>query len=118
DSLTIFHHQYLMAQLVKLILIKGGEEKYKQYKFYNFSALKRQTKISRNGLHYYSTRVTLVFSCPDQGFIDYFLKNLFDFPQIEVGNLVLIPEAVEREEYRSEERRVGKEEREQSTRES
>ena len=94
-----FHHQYLLAQLVKGIVIKGGEEKYKNYNFYNFSGLKGQTKISRNGLHYYSTRVTLVFSCPDQNFVDYFLKNLFEFPQIEVGNLVLIPEGVEREEY-------------------
>lgn len=98
-SFVPFHHQYLLAQLVKGIIVKGGEERFKSFNFYNFSGLKGQTKISRNGLHYYSSRVTLVFSCPDKEFVDYFLKNLFSFPQIEVGNLVLIPEGVEKEEY-------------------
>lgn len=96
-SFVPFHHQYLLAQLVKGIILKGGEEKYKDYTFYNFSGLKGQTKVSRNGLHFYSSRITLVFSCPDQEFVDYFLKILFTFPQVEVGNLVIIPEGVERE---------------------
>jgi CRISPR-associated endoribonuclease Cas6 len=94
-----FHHQYLLAQIVKGIIIQGGNEKFRDYTFYNFSGLKGQTKVSRNGLHYYSSRVTLVFSCPDREFINYFLKKLFTFPQIEVGNLVLIPEGVEKEEH-------------------
>jgi CRISPR-associated endoribonuclease Cas6 len=42
--------------------------------------------------------VTLVFSCINKDFIDYFIKNLFEFPQIEIGNLNLIPEIVEEEE--------------------
>ena len=93
-----FHHQFLLAQLIKGILIRGGEDRYKDYGFYNFSGLKGQTKISRNGLHFYSSRVTLVLSSINQDFIDYFLKELFKFPQIEVGNLVLVPEEVEKEE--------------------
>ncbi len=92
-----FHHQYLLAQLIKGILLKGGKEKYFNYTYYNFSGLKGQTKISRNGLHYFSSRVTLVLSSLNKDFIDYFVTNLFDFPQVEVGNLTLIPESVEEE---------------------
>lgn len=93
-----FHHQYLLAQLVKGIILNGGNKEYKDFSYYNFSGLKGQTKISRNGLHFYSNRVTLVLSCPDQGFVNYFLQKMFEFPQIEIGNLQLIPEGVEREE--------------------
>ena len=93
-----FHHQYLLAQMVKGIIMQGNDKAYNDYEFYNFSGLKGQTKISRNGLHYYSSRVTLVFSSPDKGFIDYFLKHLFALPQVELGNLILIPEFVEQEE--------------------
>lgn len=93
-----FHHQYLLTQLIKGVLLKGGREEYFYYKGYNFSGLKGQTKISRNGLHFFSSRVTLVLSCLDKDFVDYFVKNVFDFPQLEVGNLTLIPEAVEEEE--------------------
>ena len=92
-----FHHQYLLAQLIKGIIIKGGKKEFYDYSFYNFSGLKGQTKISRNGLHFYSSRVTLVFSSVSEVFLNYFLQNLFSFPQIEVGNLVLIPEGVEKE---------------------
>lgn len=93
-----FHHQYLLAQMIKGILIKGGDEKFIQYSFYNFSGLKGQTKISRKGLHFYSSRVTLVFSSPNKQFIDYFLTNLFDFNQVELGGLYLQPETVELED--------------------
>lgn len=93
-----FHHQFLIAQLIKGILVKGGESRFLNYQFYNFSGLKGQTKISRNGLHYYSSRVTLVFSSLDKEFTDYFLKELFKFSQIELGNLLLAPEMVEEEQ--------------------
>jgi CRISPR-associated endoribonuclease Cas6 len=93
-----FHHQFLLAQLIKGILLKGGKEEYFNYNKYNFSGLKGQIKISRNGLHYYSSRITLVFSCLNKEVLDYFIKNLFEFPQIEVGNLILIPESVEEED--------------------
>jgi CRISPR-associated endoribonuclease Cas6 len=98
-SFVPFHHQYLLAQLVKGIILQGRDERFKDFVFYNFSGLKGQTKVSRNGLHFYSSRVTLVFSCPNQAFINYFLKNLFNYPQIEIGNLILVPEAVEKEEF-------------------
>lgn len=93
-----FHHQYLLAQLIKGMLVKGGEKEFIDYSFYNFSGLKGQTKISRQGLHFYSRRVTLVLSSSNQAFINYFLKVLFTFPKIDIGNLMLAPEGVELEE--------------------
>lgn len=97
-SYVPFHHQYLLAQLIKGILVKGGEREFIASNVYNFSGLKGQTKISRNGLHFYSSRVTLVFSATNKALIDYFLKHLFSFPQLEVGTMVLVPETVEIED--------------------
>lgn len=93
-----FHHQYLLAQLIKGLIIQGGDSKYRDYTFYNFSGLKGQTKISRNGLHFYSSRITLVVSSQEKGFIDYLIRMMFNYEQIEVGNLAMIPETVEMEE--------------------
>ncbi|MCG8311432.1 MAG: CRISPR-associated endoribonuclease Cas6 [Cytophagales bacterium] len=92
-----FHHQFLLAQLVKGIILKGANEKFRDFSYYNFSGLKGQTKISRNGLHFFSNRVTLVFSCLEKEFLDYFINELFKMSHVEVGNLVLIPESVELE---------------------
>lgn len=97
-SYVPFHHQYLLAQLIKGILVKGGDERFIDSRLYNFSGLKGQTKISRNGLHFYSSRVTLVLSATNKDFVDYFLKHLFVFPQIDIGTMSLIPEAVEVED--------------------
>ncbi|HNP20059.1 MAG TPA: CRISPR-associated endoribonuclease Cas6 [Fulvivirga sp.] len=97
-SYVPFHHQYMLAQMMKGILMKGGNKEMIEYGFYNFSGLKGQTKVSRKGLHYYSSRVTLVLSSPNKAFIDYFLANLFTFDQVEIGTLFLKPESVELEE--------------------
>ncbi|MEM6524122.1 MAG: CRISPR-associated endoribonuclease Cas6 [Bacteroidota bacterium] len=93
-----FHHQFLLAQMIKGILVKGGNSEWVNYPLYNFSGLKGQTKVSRKGLHFYSSRVTLVISSPSKSFIDYLLTNLFRFEQIDLGNLVIQPEGVELEE--------------------
>lgn len=90
-----FHHQYLLAEVKEKIL--SDSRKYGRFSDYNFSGLKGQTKISKNGLHFYSSRVTLVLSSPDQVFIDHFLQNLFELKELQVGNLQLIPEGVEQE---------------------
>lgn len=91
-----FHHQYLLAELKEAILA-GGEEKYLPFTGYNFSGLKGQTKVGKNGLHFFSSRVTLVMSSPDDGFINYFLQRLFERKELQIGSLVLIPEMVEKE---------------------
>lgn len=93
-----FHHQHILAQFLKGALVKGGNEKYIDYPYYNFSGLKGQTKISRNGLHYYSNLVTLVLSSGDQGFLDYLLEQVFSVEDIELSNLHLSPLYTELEE--------------------
>jgi len=92
-----FHHQHLLAQLIKGIIYKGGNEEFKAFTHYNFSALKGQTKVSREGLHYNSNRVTLVFSSPNEEFNSYFLASLFEMPKINIGNLLIVPQFVEKE---------------------
>lgn len=88
----------MLAQMIKGILMRGEVQEMIDYSFFNFSGLKGQTKVSRKGLHFYSSRVTLVLSSPNKAFVDYFLSNLFKFEQIEIGALFLKPEAVELEE--------------------
>ena len=92
-----FHHQFLLAQVIKGIVLKGGDPGFASFNIYNFSGLKGQTKPSRKGLHYYSTRVTLVVSSLNKSFIDYLLFHMFQLPQIEIGGLILQPEKVEME---------------------
>ncbi|MCC5938532.1 MAG: CRISPR-associated endoribonuclease Cas6 [Lunatimonas sp.] len=92
-----FHHQYILAQFLKGLIVKGGNETFFNYNYFNFSGLKGQTKVSRSGLHYYSSLVTLVLSAPDQEFLDYLLEQVFKTPKIELGNLILSPEYTEKE---------------------
>jgi len=93
-----FHHQYLLAQTVKGLVVAGKDPRFQQFTHFNFSGLKGQTKISRKGLHFYSSRVTLVFSTSDKAFLDYFLGILFEHKEILIGMLQLVPEVVEHEE--------------------
>jgi CRISPR-associated endoribonuclease Cas6 len=89
-----FHHQYLLAQMSEN-LWSGSD--YKNFSDFTFSGLKGQTKVSKHGLHYYSSRTTLVVSSFNTGFINAFISAVFEQPLIQLGNLELIPEAVERE---------------------
>ena len=73
----------------------GPQKEYNNYTNFNFSGLKGQTKISRKGLHFYSSKVTLVFACADKTFLDYFLIQLFEQKDILIGSLHLSPESVE-----------------------
>jgi CRISPR-associated endoribonuclease Cas6 len=76
----------------------GAEKNYANFTRYNFSGLKGQIQISRKGLHFYSSRVTLVFSSSDKQFLDYFLKVLMAQKELFIGTLQLVPEAVEAED--------------------
>ncbi len=93
-----FHHQYLLAQVIKGLLVFGPDKSFLEFNQFNFSGLKGQTKVSRKGLHYYSSKVTLVFACSDKAFMDYFIKQLFSQKDLIVGNLHLEPESVEGED--------------------
>lgn len=93
-----FHHQFLLAQTIKGLLVTGGKREFLDYTQFNFSGLKGQIKISRKGLHFYSSKVTLVFSASDKAFIDYLLGVLFAQKDLVIGSLQLAPESVENEE--------------------
>ncbi|GGF37113.1 hypothetical protein GCM10011339_27070 [Echinicola rosea] len=86
-----------MAQFLKGLIVKGGREEFFNYNYFNFSGLKGQTKVSRSGLHYYSSLVTLVLSSPNEDFLDYLLEQVFKTPKIELGNLIISPEYTEKE---------------------
>ena len=90
-----FHHQYLLAQMLKAAVMVGGNIEYLSFNGFNFSGLKGQTKSSRKGLHYYSNRVTLIVSSRNKEFLNYLLVNIFKMKRLEVGSLVLVPERVE-----------------------
>ncbi len=76
----------------------GKKSEFYGFTQYNFSGLKGQIKISRKGLHFYSSRVTLVFSSSNKTFLDYFIASLFEQKELLIGNLQLVPEATEIEE--------------------
>ncbi len=92
-----FHHQHLLSQLIKGLLLKGGNNHFFNFKFYHFSGLKGQTKVSRNGLHYLSQKVTLVLSSSDEDFIEYLLKQFSSSNLVQLGGLQLEPSEVELE---------------------
>ncbi len=90
-----FYHQSLLSQLAESLL--AGNRLLLEANEYNFSGLKGQTKVSKNGLHFYSSRATLVFASASRELIDAFLQKLFEQKEVELGTLQLIPESVEQE---------------------
>lgn len=64
---------------------------------FNYSGLKGQTKVGKQGLHYYSKRVTLVMSSSFQDFMEEVIELIFAQEQFYLGNLLLRPELVETE---------------------
>lgn len=91
-----FHHQYLVSGLISSILEKS-KSKFSSFTDYNFSGLKGQTKVGKEGLHFYSSKITLVFSSPNEEFVQFLLNQLFKYSQVEIGKLQLVPLNVEKE---------------------
>jgi len=91
-----FHHQHLIADLLKALL-QGADDALSHYQLYNFSGLKGQTQVSKKGLHFYSNRITLVLSSQNEAFIRYVLDKIFSQSSLQIGDLWLRPEMVERE---------------------
>lgn len=90
-----FHHQRTLFVMLQELL--GKNYPFDQ-EFYSFSGLKGQTKVGREGLHYFSKRVTLVMTSLNRRFLDMVTKAIFDKPHLTLGNLILEPELVEEEE--------------------
>ena len=93
-----FHHQYLISQIVKGLIASSGHEGFTSYSYYSFSSLKGQTRVSKQGLHYQSSRVTIVLTSPNEEFVDFVISRIFDQYQIEISTLIVIPETVHQEE--------------------
>jgi CRISPR-associated endoribonuclease Cas6 len=91
-----FHHQHLLTKFLAEIR-KDSPEQWKNFNFYHFSGLKGQTKVSRNGLHFYSSRITWVLSSKNVEFITHIVQKIFTYPSCLVGQLELVPEMVEKE---------------------
>ncbi|MDX2196364.1 MAG: CRISPR-associated endoribonuclease Cas6 [Cytophagales bacterium] len=91
-----FHHQHLLAKFAQNIISKC-DPKYRDFKFYNFSGLKGQIKVGKGGLHYLSSKVTLVFSSLNIEFLNQFLNTLFSFKQLYIGEMELSPDSIEME---------------------
>lgn len=89
-----FHHQFLLSDYIEEI-IKKELPQYSDFQKYNFSGLKGQTKIGKNGLHFYSNKVTLVIASSEKVFIDNLLKGIFTQKDVAIGKLILEPESVE-----------------------
>ena len=86
-----FHHQFLLAQTFRGMMAKGGRLSEFDRKDYHFSSIKGLTRVSRKGLHFYSSRATVVFSAADLDLISYLVDSLRKFPELNLGNLMLVP---------------------------
>ncbi len=89
-----FHHQKLVHSFFQEIL---GINRSLGDQLACFSGVKGQTKISREGLSYFSRRVTVVFSSSDHELVERMITELFKHNHIMLGNLILEPEYVEEE---------------------
>lgn len=96
-GLVPFHHQYLIAQFFKSLLIGGDDKAYKDYSYYSFSGIKGQIKLSRSGLHYNSRKVTIVVSSVSKDFMHHLVRLVLAQDEVVLGNLVLLPELAEEE---------------------
>lgn len=95
-AMVPFHHQHLLYQLVDGLLPHQGQV---NYAVYNFSGLKGQTQVSQRGLHFFSSKVSWVVSTLDKTFLQNLLANLFAKSEIQIGELLLQPEYVEKEVF-------------------
>lgn len=91
-----FHHQFLLSNLITTLIHKEPE-RFQGFYDFNYSGLKGQTKVGKDGLHFYSNKVTLVISSRSEEFIEFVVKQLFKLQHVEIGKLLLIPLSVEQE---------------------
>ena len=93
-----FHHQYVISEFLNPYIkpyLSSIKEPSKA--FYNFSSLKGQTSIGVEGLRFFSSRVSLVFSSTDPALIKSMVQKLFSEPQVNLGDLILKPIHVDTE---------------------
>jgi len=92
-----FHHQYYLYRLFKGLVSVCNDDELSSFKQYNFSGLKGQTKVGKNGLQFFSNKITIVFSCSNEDFINRVIEKIFSYDKLKVKNLTLRPLVVELE---------------------
>jgi CRISPR-associated endoribonuclease Cas6 len=89
-----FHHQGIIADFINRFLPAKGEHSLLADDF-TFSGLKGQTLITREGLAYTSSKVTLVFSSSNSHQVEGLIHNLFTHRrEVIIGGLKLYPSNV------------------------
>tara|TARA_Y100000310_G_scaffold344352_1_gene456678 strand:+ start:168 stop:971 length:804 start_codon:yes stop_codon:yes gene_type:complete len=96
-GLVPFHHQFLISEIFREILVENGDESFRNYTFYSFSGLKGQTRLSRNGLRYNSKKVTIVVSSVSEPFIRHLVSLILKENELRIADLYLEPELAEEE---------------------
>lgn len=71
-----------------------------------FSGIKGQTGVSKHGLQFFSSRVTIVFSSPNAAYLRQLIDRVFSLKQLSIGNLLLVPEYAEEEQLPQPETKV------------
>lgn len=92
-----FHHQNLIYSHIEQMLDESPFD-FSQFHEFNFSGLKGQTRVGKGGLHYMSAKVTLVLASLNQDFIDTIIRQIFSQPEFQLGELLMEPDAVYKEE--------------------
>lgn len=92
-----FHHQYLIAQIIKGLLVSSGNQEFRNYSYYSFSGIKGQIKVNKNGLQYTSRRVTIVISSASPEFMEHLVDLVIQQEEVVIGDLSLTPEIAEEE---------------------
>lgn len=86
-----FHHQKLVSDLIHDLVGEYGSI------LYSFSGAKGQTKVGREGLHYFSKKITIVFSCLEPSLALKISEVIFSKDHFVIGNLLLQPDSIEEE---------------------
>jgi CRISPR-associated endoribonuclease Cas6 len=93
-----YHHQYLITEFLNSYIRHYLQSiNYPKKVFYNFSSLKGQTSIGKEGLIFNSPRVSIVFSSNDQGLIESLVNQLMSNEELVLGKLILNPLHVDQE---------------------
>jgi CRISPR-associated endoribonuclease Cas6 len=91
-----FHHQHIISDVFKGLMRDSAE--HKGYAYCNFSALKGQIRVVRDGLQYSSEKVTIVVASLSKDYLDAMIAKLFEQRSIKIGELIMVPESVDVEE--------------------
>lgn len=89
-----FHHQHLITELFEESRLDINYTETTE-NLLCFSGVKGQTKVGKGGLHYFSSKVTVVVTSHDEKFLKSLLKNLLSKSSVAIGDLQLVPESIE-----------------------